>query len=175
MLHSTRLSCLLLAALLPFPALSQASETSANEPPSQKSSPSIAPDPIVAQRLEAKKTPYKVDQDGDYRIVVKLEDGRSQVVWVRSEVNSTDFQNIREIWTYALRSEERRLPVHIANQLLSDSFKLKLGAWVRDGGDALLVIKIAADASADVLDEAIDIAAYSGDRMEQKLVSGDEL
>lgn len=173
----TRLFHLLMAALLPFSALAQLSDVDARtEAESEaESEPSHEPDPLVAKMLDAKKTPYKIDEDGDYRILVNVEDGRSQVVWVRSIVHETDFQKIREIWTYGLRSEERRIPVHIANQLLSHSFSLKLGAWVRDGGDAIFVIKLDANADADTLDEAIDLAAYTGDEMEQKLGSGDDL
>ena len=133
------------------------------------------PDASVARKLDAKDTPYTVDDDGDYRILVNVGEGRSQLVWVRSRVHTTDHQRVREIWTYGLRSEERRIPVHIANRLLSENFDLIVGAWARDGGNAILVMKIDADADADTLNEAIDLAASVGDRMEQKLVSGDDL
>ena len=36
-------------------------------------------------------------------------------------------------------------------------------------------MKIEANATAETLDETIDLAASIGDRMEQKLVSGDDL
>ncbi len=133
------------------------------------------PDASVAQKLDAKDTPYTVDDDGDYRIHVNVGEGRSQLVWVRSRVHTTDFQRVREIWTYGFRSEERRIPVHVANRLLSENFDLIIGAWARDGGNAILVMKIDADADAEILNEAIDLAASVGDRMEQKLVTGDDL
>lgn len=133
------------------------------------------PDASVARKLDAKETPYVVDDDGDYRILVNVGDDRSQLVWVRSKVHATDHQRVREIWTYGLRSEERRIPVHIANRLLSENFDLIVGAWAREGGNAILVMKIDADADADTLNEAIDLAASAGDRMEQKLGNGDEL
>lgn len=171
----TRLSYLLLAALLPFSASAHPGDDGTEGDTGSASEHSHEPDPLVARMLDAKKTPYKIDDDGDYRILVNVDDDRTQVVWVRSIVHETEHQKIREIWTYGMRSDERRIPVHIANQLLSHSFSLKLGAWVRDGGDALFVIKIDANANADVLDEAIDLAAYTGDEMEQKLGSGDDL
>ena len=133
------------------------------------------PDTSIARKLDARDTPYEVDDDGDYRILVNVGEGRSQLVWVRSRVHTTDHQRVREIWTYGMRSEERRIPVHVANRLLSENFDLIVGAWAREGGNAILVLKINADADADALDEAIDLAASVGDRMEQKLVSGDEL
>lgn len=133
------------------------------------------PDPIVAQRLDAKKTPYTVDEDGDYRILVNVKDDRSQLVWVRSVAHETDEQKIREIWTYGLRSEDRSIPTHIANKMLSENMDLIVGAWARQEGNAILIIKVPADASADTLDEAIDLSATIGDRMEKELVTGDDL
>lgn len=132
-------------------------------------------DTAVAARLDAKGTPYTVDADGDYRILVNVGEERTQLVWVRSVVHATDTQRIREIWTYGLRSDERRIPAHIANRLLSANMELVVGAWARQGGNALLIIKIDADADAETLDETIDLAASIGDRMEQRLVTGDEL
>lgn len=132
-------------------------------------------DPSIAPLLEARKTPFTVDEDGDYRILVDVGDDRSQLVWVRSVVHETDKQRIREIWTYGYRSEERRIPSNVANRLLSENFELILGAWARSDGNAVLVLKIPADADADTLDEAIDLSASIGDRMEQKLVTGDDL
>lgn len=134
-----------------------------------------APDASVATRLKAKDTPYTVDDDGDYRILVNVGEDRSQLVWVRSIVHKTDAQHVREIWTYGLRSEERRIPAHIANRLLSENMDLIVGAWARQDGNAILVLKINADADADTLDEAIDLAASIGDRMEQRLGTGDDL
>lgn len=134
-----------------------------------------APDPSIAKKLNLMGTPFTVDDDGDYRILVKIDDERSQLVWVRSVVNETDALRLREIWTYGLRSDERRIPAHIANRLLSENMDLIVGAWARQQGNAVLILKINADADADTLDEAIDLAASIGDRMEQRLVSGDDL
>lgn len=132
-------------------------------------------DSYVAAQLDAMDTPYVVDEDGDFRILVALEDERTQVVWVRSRTHTTGSQRIREIWTYGMRSDERRIPAHIANRLLKENSELVLGSWARHDGNAVLILRIQADAEASVLDESIDLAASLGDQMEQRLVSGDEL
>lgn len=132
-------------------------------------------DASVAKKLDLMGTPYTTDDDGDYRVLVSVADERTQLVWVRSMVHETDEQRVREIWTYGLRSDERRIPAHIANRLLSENMDLIVGAWARQEGNAILILKIDADADADTLDEAIDLAAAIGDRMEQRLVTGDEL
>lgn len=135
----------------------------------------VKADPGVARLLKAMDTPYTIDDDGDYRILVDLGDERSQIVWVRSAVHEAANQRVREIWTYGYRSSERRIPANVANRLLSQNFELILGAWARSEGNAVLVVKIPADADAEALDAAIDLTASIGDGMEQKLVAGDEL
>ena len=141
----------------------------------QPAKPPTAPDPGIAPLLEAHDTPFTVDDDGDYRILVDVGDERTQIVWVRSVVHETDEQRIREVWTYGYRSEERRIPANVANRLLSENFELILGAWARSEGNAVLVLKIPASASAEALNEAIDLAASIGDRMEKRLGPGDDL
>lgn len=166
---SVALSILLASCLVPVGAR-------AEEPLETPSPEALAKaDASIAPLLKARNTPYTVDDDGDYRILVNVGEGRSQIVWVRSVVHETDKQRIREIWTYGYRSEENRIPANVANRLLSENFDLILGAWARSEGNAVLVLKIPANADADTLDEAIDLSASIGDRMEQKLVTGDDL
>ena len=56
-----------------------------------------------------------------------------------------------------------------------DQIFIANAASLGSDGNAVLVLKIPADADADTLDEAIDLSASIGDRMEQKLVTGDDL
>ncbi len=173
MVRLLHLGLFTLLAACALPSAAQGTEVErATEEPAQ---PPATPDPRIRTLLEAHDTPFIVDDDGDYRILVEVADGRSQLVWVRSVVHETDEQRIREIWTYGYRSDERRIPANVANRLLSENFELILGAWARTEGNAVLVLKIPADADAKTLDEAIDLAASIGDRMEKRLVSGDEL
>src|SRR5690606_4960429 len=100
---------------------------------------------------------------------------RTQLVWVRSHVESTDHHAVREIWSPGYRAPGGTFSAAIANDLLERSNRLKLGAWVKQDDVAMLVLKIPADASADALDEAIDLAAASADMVERELLGSDEL
>jgi len=133
------------------------------------------PDPTVQALLESKETPFEVDEDGDYKIVVRLEDDRTQIVWVRSAVADTEHQRVREIWSPGYESPTDSFPAAIANELLTRSQDLILGGWVKQDRLAMLVIKIPADADADLLDEAIDLAALSADEVELDLTGKDDL
>ena len=134
----------------------------------------VTPDAIVKAQLERKETPYEIDSDGDFAILVRIDDDRTQQVWVRSVVEKTDHQAVREIWSRAYQAEGDAFPARIANELLEHSNTLKLGGWVKNGDSAMMVIKIPADASADVLDEAIDLAAVTADKMELELTGKDD-
>lgn len=132
------------------------------------------PDAVVKAQLEKKATPYEIDEDGDFSIIVRIDDERTQQVWVRSVIETTDHQAIREIWSRAYRTDDDNFSPMIANELLEHSNTLKLGSWVKNGDSAMMVIKIPADASAEVLDEAIDLAAVTADKMELKLTGKDD-
>ena len=132
------------------------------------------PDPVVKAQLERKGTPFEVDSDGDYAILVRIDDDRTQQVWVRSVIEKTNHQAVREIWSRAYQAEGDAFPARIANELLEHSNTLKLGAWVKNGDSAMMVIKIPADGSADLLDEAIDLAAVTADKMELELTGKDD-
>ncbi|KAA2286030.1 hypothetical protein [Arenimonas fontis] len=129
----------------------------------------------VQAKLDAKGTPYTIDDDGDFQIVVRIDDERTQLVWVRSVVEETNHQRVREIWSPGYQSQIDSFPASVANRLLEDSHARKLGGWVKQGNTAVYVIKIDADASADVLDESIDAAASIADELELDLVGGDQL
>jgi hypothetical protein len=146
----------LLALLVPLAALAAAT-----------------PDAVVKAQLEKKGTPYEIDDDGDFAILVRIDDERTQQVWVRSVVETTTHQSVREIWSRGYQADGM-FPARIANELLEHSNTLKIGSWVKNGDSAMIVIKIPADASADVLDESIDYAASIADKMELELTGKDD-
>lgn len=141
------------------------------------STPALAADhdPVVKAQLESKGTPFTIDEDGDFQITVRVDDSRTQLVWVRSTVEATNHHKVREVWSPGYRTPSGDFTPAIANDLLERSNTLKLGAWVKQEDVAMLVIKIPADASADALDEAIDLAAASADVVERELLGSDEL
>jgi hypothetical protein len=127
-----------------------------------------APDPLVKRHLDAKDTPYKIDDDNDFAVTVDMGDGRTHQVYVISDTNAVGNLRVREIWATGYQSPDKRtIPVGVANRLLEHSHEVILGSWVKQGqGTATFVIKVPADASADDLDRAIDTAASTADKME---------
>jgi hypothetical protein len=134
---------------------------------------SAAEDPIVRRMLEAKGTPFEVDSDGDFKIIVSYKsEGRTQLVYVRSAVETWGKHRIREVWSYAYQAPSNQFSALVANRLLQASNEVKLGAWVKQKNRALMIVKVNAEASAEELDSAISFAAEVADEMEKELTDG---
>ena len=135
------------------------------------------PDPAIKAQLEALDYKYEIDEDGDFKLVFEIGDeGRSQIVYVLSQVENYGELEVREIWSPAYTSPTEQFPAMIANRLLEASNQAKLGGWVKQGKNAVFVIKIPADASKEVLDDATTAAMELADEMENELTPGqDEL
>ncbi|WP_246072063.1 hypothetical protein [Marilutibacter aestuarii] len=136
--------------------------------------PAHAQDARIKQQLDAIGHDYEVDDDGDYRMVFETENGRSQLVFVISNVERYGSHQVREIWAPAYQAPGDDFPAVVANKLLEDSEENKLGAWVKQGDMAVYVVKIDAQASNDALDDAIEYAVKIADQMEIVLTDGDD-
>jgi len=131
-------------------------------------------DPSIAKQLDGLEYKYEVDDDGDYKLAFNMDNGRSQLAFVISAVESFGEMKVREVWAPAYRAINGEFPVDVANRLLEDSQSSKLGGWVKHGDTAVFVVKLAADASSSQLDDAIDFVLRTADQMELELTGKDE-
>jgi len=127
------------------------------------------PDKAVGRALDTLKYTYEVDEDGDYKMVFDMDDGRSQLAFVRSTVEEFGKHKIREIWSPAYNSPGKQFPAAVANRLLEDSQDAKMGAWVKQDQLAMFVVKVDANATPEALSDAIDAAIRTADAMELEL------
>ena len=133
---------------------------------------SVADARIKAQLAELEYE-YEVDDDNDFKLVFAVgDDERSQIVYVRSPVETYGTHAVREIWSPGYASPNGEFPAQVAIRLLEASSDAKLGSWVKQGRNAVFVVKIAADASKEELDDAIDLAVSLADEMEAELTPG---
>lgn len=131
-------------------------------------------DPQVGHALDALGLGYTIDADGDYRLLLSFDDGRSQIVYVRSVVHSYESHRIREIWAPGYRAPIGQFPADVANRLLEDANDQVLGGWVKQGPMAMFVVKVDADAYGSRLYDAIYAAAVTADTLEEELTEADE-
>lgn len=132
----------------------------------------------VKEQLDTWGYEYTIDSDNDFKILYKLDNGRTQLCFVNSNTETFGLFEIREVWSPVYKSEAQ-LPAWLANKLLEESYKKKLGAyevWVKSGSDTRLAIfcaKIDATCSGSDLDDAIKAVSLTADLMEKEL-SGDK-
>lgn len=112
---------------------------------------------------------YDIDKDGDFKLLLNYDDNRTQLVFVQSKTEQYKNYEIREIFAYGYKSPTSEFSASIANRLLIDNSKKKMGAWEKRGEYAVYVIKISADADALSLKNAIQLAAVCAEEMEKEI------
>lgn len=134
-------------------------------------------DARVTSALDLTDIFYMVDDDGDARIVENVNDGRTQLVWVRSATYELGHLEVREIWSPAYVSDTP-LSAKLGNRLLKDSANMILGGWqLHNWGDdnvVLYVVQIDADADAKTIRQAVRTAAVAADKLEEELTHGED-
>jgi putative sensory transduction regulator len=144
-------------------------------PLSAQETEKTVPDAGIKAQLTELGYKYELDDDNDFKLVFEVGDeGRSQIVYVLSAVESYGKHSVREVWSPAYESPTEDFPGPVANRLLEASNSAKLGAWVKQGKNATFVVKIPSDASKEELDDAIDAAIKLADEMENELTPGQD-
>jgi hypothetical protein len=91
-------------------------------------------DSRVQALLNELELEYDIDSDGDFRVGFQLEDGRTQLAFIRSETTQFGKFDIREIFSVAHISDGP-LDADLANALLIYNAHVKLGSWRVDRQD----------------------------------------
>jgi len=135
-------------------------------------------DPRVERLLRFHNLSYSVDKDGDFKVTMEFENGRSQVAFIDSDTQMLDNFEIREIWSVAYISEGY-LDIDTANTLLLYNHQLKMGSWRLIPADnnvffVAYCIGIAADCDPDSFWKALNFVLEITDDMEEKLTGRDD-
>jgi len=147
---------------------------------STKASTSSKADPRVKKLLTELGYKFDVDDDGDFRMTFKVgEDGRTQLLWVKSGTSEFGSLEIREVFSFSYRdaTEPSR---SLCMKLLRDNYKKKLGAWEMGYSEsselytAIYNAKIAADADSSTLKDAIQMVSEAADEMEAQISDEDK-
>jgi hypothetical protein len=157
---------------LPALLLCLALPAHAEDPAPASAATTVAPDAALGKQLTAAGVKFSTDKDGDYQMTFELEDGRTQLVYALSRVESYGSNRVREIWSPGYRYSTPELDAKVANRLLEHSGNVILGGWVRQKSTAMFVVKLAADASPAELRDAIEAAAACADTLEKELTGG---
>jgi len=140
-----------------------------------------AKDARVEQALNEAKIAYNVDKDNDFKIEFPTGEGRTQIVFVNSAVETMGkTMQVREVWAPVMKVEGAAgVDGKTANQLLSSNRKYKVGAWeIRPMGENQLVTftaRVPADLGSEDLAAVVRVVAKIADEMEKELTGKDDL
>lgn len=133
-------------------------------------------DASIGKKLDAQQLKYEVDGDGDYKLLFETADGRSQVVWVNSAVETLGGMRIREVISIGGKlakvksAEDISAQAVLTSGAMMQSSNQKLGGWVlkTSGEDSVFyyVAQIPADLNATDLDTVARMVAKNGDEFE---------
>jgi len=132
-------------------------------------------DSRVMQILNQLGYDYNVDSDNDFRLVLDVGNGRTQLMFINSATNTSRGQEIREIWSIAA-TYNGSIPQSAAQKVLLDSYDKIIGSWyaIESSGTYYLAFcaKIPADANSTYMYAAIQAVVRGADAMEQILTNG---
>lgn len=133
-------------------------------------------DPRVRSALEDLSLKFTVDDDGDFRFIFGLENGRSQVGFIRSRTYEFAGVELREIFSPAL-IVEGDFDQRTANGLLQANANVKVGAWevqrTQTRAAAVFCAKVSADLRGRELLAVIIGVLTTADDMEKRYGAGD--
>lgn len=119
---------------------------------------------------------YEVDEDGDYKLVVKFSDGRTQLVFLISKTYETGGTEVREIWA-PVHLDASELSSGDLTGLMSESNGFILGSYeILSESSVILNCKVPVGLDDQTLVETIVMTAVRADEKEKELNGGtDEL
>lgn len=135
----------------------------------ESAAPEIAPpDETIVALLEELEYDYEIDEDGDFRLLFEFDDERSQLVWIRNRTYESGGVAMRDVWSTAFKLPGKYLSVKLSHRLLGESWDGVMGGWALDREHVVYMVKLPAEASAELLDAAIGEAIDQADKLESE-------
>ncbi len=133
---------------------------------------------VIRELLEEAGLEYDIDKDGDFKLVAHWKNGRSQVLYIDSEAEEFEDQEIVTIWSPAHRvNVAQRGSLGMA--LLLDSGTRKIGAWEASQLDSFVYliyysVKVPLSSlTPDFLEAICHVVAEAADLLEKELSEDD--
>lgn len=145
---------------------------------SDSSSSSGKEDGRVRRALNSADVKFTVDGDGDFKVCWTLTDERTHITFINSRVSNYGGMELREVWAVGFVSNS--ISSENLQALLELNATYKLGAWEvqkKSNGQywAVFGVKVAADASGEVLKLMSNLVAKTADEIEAKATHKDDL
>jgi hypothetical protein len=121
---------------------------------------------------------HELDPDGEYRLLLEFEDGRTQLVFIRSGTSNLEGLEVRESYSPGCLGDTLASSM-VMTLLLHANHDVIMGAWEyqasTQGDVALFCARIPADPDAAVLRRLVGLVGQVADDMEELLTGKDDL
>lgn len=131
----------------------------------------------VEKLLNESGLTFEVVSDGNFKLIFRYDDERTQVIWINSATETYQNLEIREIWSIAEISNGP-MPSTVSRTLLKDNAAKKLGSWkiaVHENREfAVFYAQIAAESDKQTLQSILRLVGKAADEMEKQLNGKDD-
>lgn len=122
--------------------------------------------------LDKNELSYKINDKGNFTVVIEYDDDRSQQIFISSSTEFVDDEEIREIYSFAADTED--ISFETAKKMLVANSRTKIGAWetTSDCDECIFTAKIPANASYKYLHKIIVTVGSVADDFEKEACDG---
>lgn len=130
---------------------------------------------LIEALLKKQDLKYTIDDEGDVKLMFELDENRSQVIWIESEIRELDGVRILKIYSAAYRGLVTK---PMAMELLTDAYKI--GHWGVSKSDkglhnVLFTVEVPTYLSPKDFEVCCRIVATTADLLERKWSDTDSL
>ena len=129
-------------------------------------------DDVLKAKLDATGLNYKVDDDGDGRLLFQTTEDRSQLVWIDSKKDKFSEYEDWDIFSYVADVPEGDLSGPEATFLLKKNGTFKAGNFMIRGTKLMFKIEVSCDISPAALKDALVMIAHTADKYENIMNEG---
>lgn len=117
---------------------------------------------------------YETDDDDDYKVLMEVENGRTQLVFISGETEDCNDTDVRHIWSIACEDVDS-LSSNVLPKCMKNNSDYPIGAWeLTEENTLIFCVKTVDSFDADDLSNIISFVAETADRFEKKFVGDDE-
>lgn len=131
----------------------------------------------IKSQLDSMEYKYTISKTGDFKLICRIGDERTQVVFINSEIQTYQGIEIREIFAPMAVLQAKDMTVAFLKKLLEENYNKKMGAWQMISGNesSLITFTVKADAycSSEVLNKIIWLVAQTADELEKEVSADD--
>lgn len=135
------------------------------------------PDPRVQKLLDEAEVKYTIDDDGDFRVINRIDSTRTHLAWIISRTSTYGKIEVRDVMSVAYKTTGNLDP-RLMQRLLEQNNRTKIGAWAVQREDDVSIVlfktQIAADAEFGPLLHAVLVVTNTADELELELTGKDD-